>query len=233
MQMSAQDLDVHLLGRIAQLIQPNAESSAALREVLSAFHGVWHRFSACTAHEEAFRELVMDEDTAAHTRGSQEKELYEYLVTGKSAIECASYAVYRYASCLTLGMRFRTSVQNMHLHTCVNAFKRSFPSAVLTQVLAEVDSSREWGAWKKARSILVRQSYAGGRSTRGPITWLRSEFGVMITVDRHAWLTPVLQRLLEASEEFISVRPVRICKKPALEVRNQPRGEYGEIRDSR
>lgn len=217
MQMNSRDLDLHLLGRIAQLIQPKAERSAALREVLSALNGVWHRFSACAAHQQAFEELVIDEDTAAQTRSSQERELYEYLVTGKSAIECAAYAMYRYASCLTLGMRFRTSIHNMHLHTCVTAFERSFPSAALTRVLAEIDSSREWDRWKKARSILVRQSYAGSRSTRGPIEWLKAEFRVVISVDRCAWLTPVLHRLLEASEGFVSTHPVPVREDRATE----------------
>jgi hypothetical protein len=209
MPLDPHDLDVHLLDCIRRAVQPSREKPRGLYDVSAALDGLWLRFSACAAHEDAIAVLVADEQKLLETRSAQEKELFEFLVTGASALECAAFAAYRYASCLSQGYRFSIALENFKLSNTARAFKYAYPAAEITRVITDIDASREWALWKRARSILLRRAHPWREcSSVGPAQWLGEEFGYEFSANRRRWLAPTLHRILLGIESFVTAHPL-------------------------
>lgn len=180
----------------------------ALKEVLSALKGMEYRFSACAAHDEAFTAFISDDANAPQMRYLQERELFEFFVTGQSSVECAAFASYLYASCLQPAS-FAAKPNTIKLGTVSAALQSSYPKERLTAALASVEASSEWQFWKSARNRLTHQSHPGRNfSNVGPTKWLGVEFGVSFTADRRKWLAGVVDKLLHGIEEFVHAHPV-------------------------
>lgn len=197
------DLDIARLKSLMGRVHPTQDKPDALKDVLSALMGIEYRFSAFAAHDDAFTALISDPNNAGETRYLQERELFEFFVTGQSAVECAAFGAYRYASCVC-PEKFTKEPKKVNLEATAKSFGDVYPTEALSGVLSGIADSSEWELWTDARNVLIHRAHPGRNfSNVGPTKWLGVEFGGSFTVQRRRWLAGVLGELLVGMDSFV------------------------------
>jgi hypothetical protein len=128
--------------------------------------GLLYRFTACMEHDEAFTASVVTNGpgTPQPQRYHQDRELFEFFVTGQSAIECLCYSLYalgEMAQPVTFDLFTKGKPHRINPERTKDAYQNAFGGEPLTSKLVMVIGSTEYCTFWEILTVR-RPNRAGG-----------------------------------------------------------------------
>lgn len=131
--------------------------------------GLLYRVTACAEHDDSFTASYAQHGTPPMPeRYCQERDLFNFFVTGQSALECMAYSLY------TLGEMAdpahftffgQGKERRINPDATTDAFQSAFPTSPLTASLVSVFGSPAYDQWADARNVLIHRSHSGRHHT--------------------------------------------------------------------
>lgn len=182
---------------------------------LSAWIGIAYRFRSCAEHDQSFAELVneLGDNPTQPGKYYQDRELFNFFVSGLSAIESTFYGLFAVGSILDYNSFPLITEQHMreaNTNKTVRQFAETFPNDRIVTALLSMTNQQEYKDWKKARNTLAHRVNPGRiiyGSTRGPAgttEWVLQGIPIdtMSTALRREWLANFLRDLLIEADHF-------------------------------
>ncbi|MDP9456055.1 MAG: hypothetical protein M3Q60_09745 [Actinomycetota bacterium] len=209
--------------RIANLATQyyRAYEAGAVREYqswnqwVSAWIGVTYRYRSCTEHDEAFSKLVTEfgDNPNPFEKYRQDQELFNFFVTGLSAIECTCYGLFAVGSLLNSSnfpLATEKDMSSVNPAKTLEQFDKSFPKEGITAALHSMTSQPEYKSWKKVRNTLAhrispgRMIYASVGGPSKTAEWKLDSIPMdgRATASRREWLANSLRNILTEADHF-------------------------------
>lgn len=191
-------------------------SPALWREFNGGMTGLMYRFAACVEHDEQFAALVKTDGLGLPQpeRLYQEQELFEFFVSGQSALECLCYALYALGEMIrpeSFDLFARGQQEAIGPAATRDAYERAFGGAPLSEKLALLVGSAEYAEWTRARNVLSRRVHPGREFSpeAGPLRFRLDGAAVEgasnVEGDRASWLKqPISHATTRAPREWLA-----------------------------
>lgn len=205
------------------IIQVLQQTNETHHNESSQFYAAWkavdYRFRACMEHSAQFTESIKRAGNAPSEdeRYMQDKELFEFIVSGSSCLESLFYGIYAIGSILNsteFPMATEEDRQKIDPRPVVMRYKNTFFSDAISGNLQSLLDSAEYKEWNKARNVLThrivppRHFYIGGPKDG------KAEFSIGFDIpnmsidentmsDRLEWLTQTIESLMNAVFDFV------------------------------
>jgi hypothetical protein len=185
------------------------------------YAGAWialsYRFYSCAEYSDSFTESLQTHGGTAQALECyrQERDLYNFFVSGLSAIESFYYGLFAVASMLdsnTFPVQTdegkRTKPEGV-----VRRFLARFPNENVTTTMQNLLADKAYKEWNDRRNILAHRNTPGrlmsirvtmGRvdANYGPLRWGEIDLDERTTPSRRQWLAETLRDLLSAADTF-------------------------------
>jgi hypothetical protein len=151
---------------IDQLQPHKGKNERAFEEFIAGWAAIAHRFLDCASHDEAFTYSVKHHGSTPEPpeRHLQERALFGFFVTGLSALESASYALWM-AGAMDKPAEFpigtSAALQGITPGSTRDKYKSAYPGTSVTAKLEDLMASSQWQEWKELRNILTHRSAPG------------------------------------------------------------------------
>lgn len=182
---------------------------------LSAWIGIAYRFRSCAEHDQSFDALVSKFGDNPTQPGNyyQDRELFDFFVSGLSAIESTFYGLFAIGSILDSDSFPLTTEQHMrevNTKKTVRRFIETFPNDRITAAFQGMISQQEYKDWGETRNTLAHRINPGRRvysSPKGPARtteWVLQGIPIdsTATASRREWLANTLRDLLTEADHF-------------------------------
>lgn len=185
------------------------------RHYAGGWNAVHYRTIGCEKCVGRYTDLFASSGVAPQQdeRIAQDNALFGFFVYALSAIESCFFAMHAVASILApadFPMATEQDLKQITPKVTIRRFDRRFGGSVVSTAMRQTVSETEYQEWKNLRNVLVHRSVPGRhffqppRSTPRDADWV--EMGIVLdlnTLDgRYPWLTSVLERLIEATDQF-------------------------------
>jgi hypothetical protein len=190
-------------------------------EAFELFTGGWAgvacRYCACCEHDEAFTaSFARDASYPGVELYEQGKHLFEFFVTGQSALECLCFGLYALGAMAQPGQFPIATEQDRRKvspERTAARYHAAFAGHPLEVELAQAVNSTEYKGWTDVRNILAHRLH-GSRAmavmgVNGPfsITWHGFAIDQSTTKDRRSWLAKVVTTLFHRTQEWVDSLP--------------------------
>lgn len=193
-----------------------------------ALGGLLYRITACAEHDEEFTSSVSNLGPAPPhpQRYYQERELFEFFVTGQSAVECLCYSLYALGAMTqtsTFDLFSKGKPQRISTETTKAAYDNAFGGQTLTMLLSAVIGSAKYKEWTDARNVLTHRMHpgrvisVGARNVLGSsegmaeskpkADWIGLSIDSRTTQSRRQWLVEQVNALLKEADIFVDGLP--------------------------
>jgi hypothetical protein len=178
-----------------------------------AWNAVVYRFMSCAEHDEQFTSSVAKSGASPRQpeRYIQDRELFEFFVSGLASFEAFHYALFAIGSIVSPAhFPFASGGDFKRVTTAIvlKTYRTAFPMESLTSSLHRWQSDKVIIQWNEIRNILVHRAlpgrtfFAGGEED-GLTLWSN---GISIdqttTSSRRKWLANALTHLLQEAQQF-------------------------------
>ena len=184
-------------------------------EYAGAWIAISNRFYSCTEYDESFTESLRTHGGTAQAleRYRQERDLYNFFVSGLSAIESFYYGMFAIASMLDSNNfpvendAYRKRIQPRHV---AKKFCARFQNENITTTMQNVLADQTYEEWKDRRNLLAHRITpgrlmsvtVGGTPEYGPLRWGEMHLDELTTPSRRQWLAATLRDLLSAADTY-------------------------------
>lgn len=192
-------------------------------DLQGGFRGAWnaiaYRYVSCTEYSASFSESVAEHGAAPHQpeRYMQERDFFNFIVTGLACFEAFHYALYCIGAVLQPNhFPYETASDRRRITPGATRelFARHYPSNGVTHAVIECLTSTEYDEWARVRNVLAhrglpgRQIFAsvGGGENGGryhPFEDVSIEINAETTTTFLGWLRQTLERLLSEMRTFV------------------------------
>lgn len=192
---------------------PNPPLATHWSEYSAAWNAIAYRFRAVADHDEEFKAAITRQEHSDRYR--QERELFNFFVSGLSTIETFAYGLYFLASA-TRPIEFPINKpRSITLTATARQFANTFPTCAITSRLAAVEKDSAFEEWRDIRNILAHRCSPGRilhLSVGGPPTnpnandiWRLNNISLNsdTTGLRRQWLSQTLGGLLADARVFV------------------------------
>jgi len=210
-----EDFSISSYESIHQRVCSNSKTeSNSWIEYAGAWNAIAYRFLALTDHGKAFTESIKRAGDAPPQpeRYIQERELFAFFVNGLATIESFCYGLFAIASMVNqidFPIATQKDLKLINPEKTTTQFKKAFAGKGITDALAQLIDSQDYGDWKDIRNVLAHRS-APGRifyaSTHPPTQAALWKIGIQLddrtTESRREWLAKTLSTLLQDADSF-------------------------------
>ena len=183
------------------------------KQYSGAWNAVAYRFKACAKHNIIFTDSVIRAGNTpkASERYIQEKELFNFFVTGLSVIESLLYGLYSIVSIVKPDC-FPITKQG-HLRG-INPKKTSenlncaFPEEEISKKIKMLVESKDFIEWSDIRNILAHRASPGreihvGGELNSKAFWIQGiQINENATASKFKWLTCTILNIMEEIDDF-------------------------------
>jgi len=185
------------------------------------FAGGWnaiaYRFLSCTDSNDDFILSISKHGNspAQPERYNQEKLLFNFFVTGLSALQSLSYALY-FACSILDKINFPVSSKKDLKSITIESTQIKLEQSALQNKesiiknLKDSINSAEYKDWKEKRNILAHRSAPGrnifeGGNEHGKVKWMNGlEIDKNTTAQKYEWLLANVKKLIEEVSSFVN-----------------------------
>ncbi len=186
------------------------------REWAGAWNGLIYRYQTCyDCNQSYITSIKVGTGTPEpQERYNQERDLFNFFMSGFSAIECLCYALFAIASIKDQN-NFPLATPNdkkaVTYKILLSKFEVSFPSVDLTKNLRQVINSKEFSDWSEIRNLLAHRAtpsrlFRHGGDRHGQTDWGNFNLNEGTINSRLEWLSKTLESLLNDLNKFIGNR---------------------------
>ncbi len=185
-------------------------------EYADAWKSIAWRFRACAEHDESFRDLLRKFGVSPQSqqRFNQERELFEFFVSGQSAVESFCYGAYAIGALLDSAMEklLRGSPRDVTPKRTAADFQSKFSGTTLANSLSQLVLDQSFSEWSEIRNVLAHRGHPGRTfNVGGPgpeAVWNipKLELNEDLTRKRRKWLADTLADLLNGSRAFADTK---------------------------
>ncbi len=141
----------------------------------------------------------------------QERELFEFFVTGHSALECGAYCLYSCGRVIAATL-FQAPDDGVNVARTAHDFAAAFPGDSLSLFLGTVAGSAEFRDWRRIRNVLTHRSHPGRQFKSNlfsgpPAEWLGIALDASTTSVRCQWLTSAVNDFISEASTFFHAHP--------------------------
>ncbi len=214
--------DVRSYNAVHERVEPKR---AAFPDACEQFGGAWnavgYRCKAADEHSRAFTNSIRryGDSPPPLQRYEQERDIFNFFVTGLATIESFFYAMYAVGAILDAAAFPMGSgdLRGINPRSVVPRFVGRFPGDAFTVAVQAPLAAAEYGEWRDVRNILAHRTALGRTFSmhlsvgqppvKGPTGWTGSpgfDFTDQATSSRLAWLSIALNSLLAAASDFVT-----------------------------
>ena len=180
--------------------------------------GVLYRFVSCTEQDEAFTANVTanGEFAGFPARYHQERDLFDFVVNGQSAVECLCFALHAIGAMIDPGrflMATEADLRRVSPELTRHHYHAAFVGQGITRSLDGTIGSAEYREWKDVRNLLSHRVHpgrvysVGGPPAIPPTAWSGIAINVDTTRTRRTWLAAQITDLLREAHAFVVAQP--------------------------
>lgn len=215
------DFPVAIFDRINQRVAAiPGRSDPIWEQFATAWNAVAYRFLAAARADARFINAIRRGD-----RVRQELDLFSFVSTACSSIECLSYAIHAVGAILSASdfpITTEPDRKSVHLESTARRLEARYPGDRLPALMARVRVDPEWRQLVDWRDIEIHRGtpsrqihLSGGGTTSRPDIWrigshrgVDVPLGIQITHGKQRWLARTHQELLTEVDAFLSRRAV-------------------------
>lgn len=217
------DFDRHSYENVFSRLAPlNVTYPIPWGEYVGAWIALSYRFYSCAEYSDSFTESLQTHGGTAQAleRYRQERDLYNFFVSGLSAIESFYYGLFAIASMLdsnNFPIQTAAAKKSITPGRVVEKFLARFEDENVTITMQDLLNDQKYREWNDRRNILAHRITPGRRmsitvtmgtddSDYGPLRWGEIYLDERTTPSRRRWLAETLRHLLSAADTFTATR---------------------------
>jgi hypothetical protein len=185
----------------------------AWNEYAGAWKALAYRYKSCEEYNKKFSDSISSAGSSPQfcERYKQERDLFNFFVTGLSVIDSLFYGLYAIASFINpeiFPISDQKDLRNIKPESTKDKYKKVFAGEKITEFIQKLISNKEYSEWKEVRNILAhrvsppRHFYNGG-DNNGKVYWLNE---ILIdentTSTKYNWLTDQISKTLSIFDNF-------------------------------